>query len=76
MLRWGADGQAALDLVREQAPAIIVSDIEMPTMTGYEFCKAVKAGYGIKENPFCTPVNHSLIPSTLSKALMRERTTM
>ena len=27
---------------RERAPAIIVSDIEMPTMTGYEFCKAVK----------------------------------
>ena len=41
-VRWGANGKLALDLVREQPPAIIVSDIEMPEMTGYELCKAVK----------------------------------
>ncbi len=51
-VRWGANGQAALDLVREQPPAIIVSDIEMPTMTGYEFCKAVKSDAALRTIPF------------------------
>jgi len=51
-VRWGANGQAALDLVRQQRPAIIVSDIEMPTMTGYEFCKAVKSDAALRTIPF------------------------
>ena len=62
MVRWGADGQAALDLVRDQAPAIIVSDIEMPTMTGYEFCKAVKQDSELRKIPF-------VLLSTLSDPL-------
>ena len=61
-VRWGADGQAALDLVREQAPAIIVSDIEMPMMTGYEFCKAVKQDSELRKIPF-------VLLSTLSDPL-------
>jgi sigma-B regulation protein RsbU (phosphoserine phosphatase) len=51
-VRWGANGKLALDLVREQPPAIIVSDIEMPEMTGYEFCKAVKTDPVLKTIPF------------------------
>ncbi len=51
-VRWGANGELALDLVREQPPAIIVSDIEMPEMTGYEFCKAVKTDPVLKTIPF------------------------
>ena len=61
-VRWGEDGQAALDLVREQPPAIIVSDIEMPNMTGYEFCKAVKQDHDLKKIPF-------VLLSTLSDPL-------
>ncbi len=61
-VRWGENGQAALDLVREQRPAIIVSDIEMPTMTGYEFCKAVKGDTDLRTIPF-------ILLSTLSDPL-------
>ena len=61
-VRWGADGQAALELVRNQPPAIIVSDIEMPNMTGYEFCKAVKQDSELKKIPF-------VLLSTLSDPL-------
>ncbi|MFK8111055.1 MAG: SpoIIE family protein phosphatase [Rubripirellula sp.] len=51
-VRWGGTGQEALDLVRESAPDLIISDIEMPTMTGYEFCKAVKTDPQLKRIPF------------------------
>ena len=60
-VRWGG-WPSCTDLVREQAPAIIVSDIEMPTMTGYEFCKAVKQDSELRKIPF-------VLLSTLSDPL-------
>lgn len=38
-----ADGEAALDAVREQSPALAILDIMMPHMTGLEVCRAMKA---------------------------------
>ena len=51
-VRWGETGAAALALVRERRPQIIVSDIEMPEMTGYEFCAAVKSDPALRTIPF------------------------
>lgn len=45
------DGKEALDVVRQQAPALIISDIVMPEMDGYAFCKAVKSDHGLKTVP-------------------------
>jgi sigma-B regulation protein RsbU (phosphoserine phosphatase) len=50
-VRWGADGGKALALVRERRPDIIISDIEMPEMTGYEFCKIVKTDPELRTIP-------------------------
>lgn len=41
-VRVAYDGAAALELARQQRPNVIISDIEMPRMTGYELCRAVK----------------------------------
>ena len=51
-VRWGETGADALALARERRPDIIVSDIEMPVMTGYEFCKAVKSDPALRTVPF------------------------
>jgi sigma-B regulation protein RsbU (phosphoserine phosphatase) len=51
-VRWGETGADALTLARERRPDIIVSDIEMPVMTGYEFCKAVKTDPSLRTVPF------------------------
>jgi two-component system alkaline phosphatase synthesis response regulator PhoP len=38
-----ADGEAAVTMARSEKPDIIVLDIMMPKMDGYEACKQIKA---------------------------------
>jgi sigma-B regulation protein RsbU (phosphoserine phosphatase) len=57
----GLTGAAALELVREHQPDIVVSDIEMPVMTGYEMCRAIKNDDALKHIPV-------ILLSTLSDA--------
>jgi two-component system OmpR family response regulator len=40
--RAAADGASALDLTEEQAPDLIVLDINMPEMDGLEFCRQLR----------------------------------
>lgn len=44
-------GQQALDLARECLPKLILSDISMPGMDGFELCKSLKANNKTKEIP-------------------------
>lgn len=46
-----ANGRKAIDAVHKSKPAIIISDIVMPEMDGYAFCKAVKSDDLIKNIP-------------------------
>ena len=47
-----ADGKEGLEVAREKQPNIIVSDVKMPKMNGFEFCKAVKSDIEISHLPF------------------------
>ena len=58
---WAIDGRAALDKVAEQHPDIIVSDIEMPRMTGHQLCRAIKSDPDTRDIPL-------ILLSTLSQA--------
>ncbi len=51
-VRWAENGQLALEMARERRPEIIISDIEMPVATGYDFCKAVKTDPALRTVPF------------------------
>jgi sigma-B regulation protein RsbU (phosphoserine phosphatase) len=57
----GADGELALELVKALKPAIVVSDIEMPKMTGYELCSAIKQTTELRHIPV-------ILLSTLNEA--------
>jgi phosphoserine phosphatase RsbU/P len=57
----GVNGELALKLVQEHKPDIVVSDIEMPKMTGYELCNAIKSSDEIRHIPV-------ILLSTLSEA--------
>jgi two-component system alkaline phosphatase synthesis response regulator PhoP len=45
------DGEEALRKVQECKPDLIVLDIMMPKMDGYETCRTLKAGEGTKHIP-------------------------
>lgn len=45
------NGQECLRIVREQKPDLILLDIMMPNMSGYEVCKALRADDASKETP-------------------------
>ncbi|UCU97346.1 EAL domain-containing protein [Acidovorax radicis] len=42
-----ADGAEALALVRAERPDLVISDILMPTMDGYEFVRQLRADHGL-----------------------------
>jgi DNA-binding response OmpR family regulator len=46
------DGAQALDLLVLRRPAIIISDVVMPVMDGYELCRRVKAVEKFRDIPF------------------------
>lgn len=50
-VRVASNGQRALNLIRERKPQLIVSDIIMPEMNGYELCHALKADPALREIP-------------------------
>lgn len=44
-----ADGREALDMVRAERPQLVISDILMPTMDGYEFVRRLRAEPGLAD---------------------------
>ncbi|MGL4851622.1 MAG: hybrid sensor histidine kinase/response regulator transcription factor [Phocaeicola sp.] len=46
-----ADGREALAICKAHRPSIVVSDIQMPAMNGYELCKAIKEDLEISHIP-------------------------
>jgi two-component system, sensor histidine kinase and response regulator len=46
-----ANGLEALAAARETRPAVIITDVVMPDMDGYQLCRAVKADADLREIP-------------------------
>ncbi len=46
-----SNGKVALEILTEHIPELIISDVVMPEMNGYEFCKAVKADVTLRQIP-------------------------
>ena len=46
------DGHKALQLLESNAPDLILSDVSMPEMDGYELCRRVKSNPGTRDIPF------------------------
>lgn len=51
-VRSAEDGPRALEQIRRQTPSLIISDIVMPGMTGFELCRAVKENKNTRHIPF------------------------
>lgn len=42
------DGREALDAIRRERPALVLLDVMMPALTGFEVCAAVKGDEALK----------------------------
>lgn len=58
-VRLAKDGLEGLQMMQGELPDIVISDIEMPRMNGYEFCKNVKANPRLKNVPVIILTNLS-----------------
>ncbi|MFI6074027.1 response regulator [Actinoplanes sp. NPDC051343] len=56
-----ADGAEALRLAHRSRPDIVVSDIDMPLMSGVDLCAAIRADPGLRDVPVVL-VSGSLMP--------------
>ncbi|CDG81686.1 hybrid sensor histidine kinase/response regulator [Janthinobacterium agaricidamnosum] len=49
--RVAANGQLALAAIRERKPHLVLSDIVMPEMNGYDLCRAIKSDATLRDIP-------------------------
>lgn len=56
-----ADGAAGLEAVREHAPELVVSDIDMPVMSGVDLCRSLRENPSTADLPVLF-VSGSLVP--------------
>jgi diguanylate cyclase (GGDEF)-like protein len=57
-LRFATSGRAALKLARESAPDLVLLDIDMPELSGFEVCKAFKSDPALAEIPIIFVTSH------------------
>ena len=50
-VRVAPDGAQAWEMIQQDPPTLIISDIEMPEMNGYELCRTVKSDPTLRNIP-------------------------
>src|ERR1700761_291189 len=56
---FATDGESALRMVRERQPDAVLLDVEMPGMSGFEVCQAIKADHGNEDLPVLFVSGHT-----------------
>jgi diguanylate cyclase (GGDEF)-like protein len=57
-LRFATSGRAALKLARESTPDLVLLDVDMPELSGFEVCKAFKSDPALAEVPIIFITSH------------------
>ncbi len=73
-----SNGQAALERIIEQAPDVLITDIEMPRMTGEELCKQIHESFPERDYPIfvvtsVTALEHRVWSSEIPKIIFLEK---
>jgi PAS domain S-box-containing protein len=58
-VRVAPNGRLALDMAKDRKPTLIVSDVVMPEMNGYQLCRAVKGQAELKDTPVILVTSHA-----------------
>src|ERR1700689_4631403 len=57
-LRFASSGRAALKLARESTPDLVLLDVDMPEISGFEVCKEFKSDPALVEVPIIFITSH------------------
>ncbi|MDB6082280.1 MAG: diguanylate cyclase, partial [Gammaproteobacteria bacterium] len=57
-LRFATSGHAALKLARDSVPDLMLLDVDMPVLSGFEVCKAFKTDPALAEVPIIFITSH------------------
>src|ERR1700682_930402 len=57
-LRFATSGRAALKLARDSVPDLVLLDVDMPVLSGFEVCKAFKSDPALAEVPIMFITSH------------------
>ena len=57
-IRFATSGHAALKLAHESAPDLVLLDVDMPDLSGFEVCKAFKSDPALAEVPIIFVTSH------------------
>jgi diguanylate cyclase (GGDEF)-like protein len=57
-LRFATSGRAAIKLARESAPDLVLLDVDMPELSGFEVCKAFKTDPALADVPIVFITSH------------------
>src|ERR1700719_1632425 len=57
-LRFATSGRAALRLAHESVPDLVLLDVDMPELSGFEVCKAFKSDTALAEVPIIFITSH------------------
>ena len=73
-----SNGQAALERIMEQAPDVLITDIEMPRMTGEALCKQIHESFPERDYPIfvvtsVTALEHRVWSSEIPKIIFLEK---
>ena len=61
------DGQSAMDIIRAERPDLVLLDLRVPVIDGYEVCKRVKADEDLRQIPvilFTANVSENMVEKT------------
>lgn len=62
------DGPRGLELARHHAPALVLLDIQLPTMDGYAVARALRLTEGLQRTPIIAVTSYAM-PGDREKAL-------
>ena len=73
-----SNGEVALERILEQAPDVLITDIEMPRMTGEELCKRIHERFPNRDYPIfvvtsVTAMEHRVWSSEIPKLVFLEK---
>ena len=59
-IAWASDGPAGIAMARSETPDLILLDIQLPLMSGYEVARALRALHSLRKTPIVAVTSYAM----------------